>query len=352
MKKFLFRRFDAIHDFYLLGILATIMILICSITFLISDYFSFRSEVESAVKEQNDRARNQFSESLVHTKYITESIGKQILIHSASHRNLDYNFIDSLLVGYRNLSNELISWSTFSWSDKDYNLVVSSNIGIMKEPIDMSKRDYMPLTKQYPYQVHMGKPVIGVVSKLWSIPAGYGVVDQRGKYLGSVVTGIVVDGLRNRISSSMNDINVAFAIVDRKGEVLAKSDGFDLDKAKKFLNRLKPEVGQKIFQYGDGFYQKIDDYPYGIVTFYRSDAIKQRAAIRLFLYMICASVIVFMISFAFLIVYRNLIAPVFQLSAMAAKISRGEKLPHPVPEYAISEINELAKIVRSAAKHK
>lgn len=282
-------RLSTLRFFYLLSIISTLMILICSITLISSDYLNFRSEVEGAVKEQNNRARTRFSETLIHTQYITESIANQILIHQSGRKSFDCDFVNSLLIGYRNSVNERISWSTFSWTDKDQNLTVSSNVGIMKTPIDMSKRDYMYLTKSYPRQAHLGKPVFGAVSNLWSIPVGYGLTNQRGQYLGAVITGIVIDGLSRHISESINDPNIAFAILDKNGEMLAKSEGFDLKKTHKFFKKLKASSGSESFQYGDGFYQKLDDYPYGLVTFYRYGVLHKESSIRLVLYVILTS---------------------------------------------------------------
>ena len=55
-------------------------------------------------------------------------------------------------------------------------------------------------------------------------------------------------------------------------------------------------------------------------------------------------------NFAFFIFYKNLLAPIFELSALAKKVSRGENLLHEIPTFEISAINELAKAIRIAAK--
>ncbi len=350
MKKFFPKKIDAVTEFYWICIVSIPIILVCSIIFLVSDYVRTRADVEGAIKNQNDRARSQFAESLAYTKYVTEIIGRQVLVNYASSKSLDHQFIDNVLIGYRKATNDLILWSTFSWADKNHKLVVSSNVGVMKEAIDMSHRDYIPLTSAYPNIVHIGKPVIGVVSKLWSIPAGYGVVDQKGEYLGAVITGVVIDGLKDRIANALNDSKVAFAIIDPKGEILTRSKDFDLEKSKKFIKKLSAEIGKKTLQYGNGFYQKIDGYPYGIATFYTASAIETSTVIRLCIYIILVSLISLFACFYFFIFYKKLLMPILELSALATKISCGEKLYHKIPTFEIYEINELAKAVKAAAK--
>lgn len=346
------KNFNSLQSFYWICTLAILMILLCSIIFLTSDYLGFRSHVETSLKDQNDRAKSKFTESILYTAHITEDIGHQI---QSARKTLNYELIRKLLAkkffsNYQDLDENLASWSTFSWADKNHKLVISSSIGIIKEPIDISHRDYIPLTEKYPHHIHTGKPVIGAISKLRSIPAGYGLIDQDGKYLGAVVTGIVIDGLKYRLVNTITDPNITFAIIDENGEILTKSDDFDLKKSKKFIKKLRAKIDQKAFKYGNGFYQKIDNYPYGIVTFYKNSIIEENVKIRFALYVILVSLILLFVSSAFFIFYKNLLAPIFELSALAKKVSRGENLLHEIPTFEISAINELAKAIRIAAK--
>jgi hypothetical protein len=346
------KNLNSLQSFYWICTLTILMILLCSIIFLTSDYLSFKSDVETSLKNQNDRAKNKFAESVLYTTRITEGIGQQI---QSAHKTLNYELIRKLLAkkffsNYQYLDENLASWSTFSWADKNHKLVISSSIGIIKEPIDMSHRDYIPLTAKYPHHIHTGKPVIGAVSKLWAIPAGYGLVDQSGKYLGAVVTGVVIDGLKYRIANTITDPNIAFAIIDENGEILTKSDDFDLKKSKKFIKKLRATIDQKTVKYGNGFYQKIDGYHYGIATFYKNSIAERSAKIRFAIYVILVSVILLFVSGAFFIFYKNLLAPIFELSALAQKVSHGENLFHDIPKFEIPAIDELAKMIRIAAK--
>ncbi len=326
------------------------MVFICSASLVVADYYNFRSGVELTLKEQNMRAKNGFLELFVHTKYIAESISRQILVKHTGQKSLDYNFVNSLLIGYRNSVNELVSWSTFSWADKDFNLVVSSNVGIMDTPISMTHRDYMPLTLSYPHHIHLGKPVFGVVSKLWSIPAGYGVMDQRGNYLGSIITGMVLDGVEKRLDEEITDHSVVFAIVDLQGNILVKSLNFNLKESKKFFTKLKSNLLAKSFQYKNGYYQRVDDYPYGIVTFYRYGAFHERELLRLSVYIFLISILAFAIHLIFAFFYKKLLLPMFQLSEMAIKVLHGEKLENKVPKFEIEEVENFAKAIRSASQ--
>jgi hypothetical protein len=348
---YFFRKLGSLKLFYSLSLLVTLVVFIYAITFAALDYYNFRQEVDSAIKEQNIRAKNRFLEMFVHTKYIAESISRQILIKHSGQKEIDYEFINSLLIGYRNSVNELISWSAFSWADKNSNVVVSSSVGILKTPISLKNRDYIPLTISYPNHIHLGKPVISAVSRFWSIPAGYGVVDQRGNYLGAVVTGMILDGVAQNIDESITDRNVTFAVVDAKGEILAKSLHFNLKKSKKFFEKLKAHPSAKSFRYKDGYYQKVDDYPYGVVTFYRHGLLKDKLT-SVSIHMFFIAIVLFVIHLIFAFFYKKLLLPMFQLSEMATKVLQGEKLEHKVPKFEIEEVEDFAKAIRSANKRR
>ncbi len=348
---YFFKRLGSLKLFYSISLLVTFVVFIYSVIFVALDYYNFRQEVDLAVREQNIRAKNGFLEMFVHTKYIAESISRQILIKHSGQKKIDYNFINSLLIGYRNSVNELISWSAFSWADKNFNIAVSSSVGIIKNPVSIKDRDYISLTVLYPHHIHLGTPVMSAVSNVWSIPVGYGVMDQRGNYLGAVVTGMVLDGIGKRLDESITDQNVTFAILDSSGKIVAKSLNFDSRKTEKFFSKLKLNPTIKSLRYKNGYYQKIDDYPYGVVTFYRYGVLNNKL-MRISIHMLFAAFVLFAIHLIFAFFYKKLLLPMIQLSEMAIKVLQGEKLQKEVQKFEIEEVENFAKAIRSAEKRK
>lgn len=351
MKVISFRNIDNIRTFYLIVLPTLLMVFLCSVFFLIVNCLSTKSDIREMLSEQNSRARFALLDSLNYTKFITASIGKQISINYASHKKFDYNFIANLLAGYRDSSNQMISWSTFSWADKRHNLLVSSNIGIVKKTVSVAERDYIALTQQYPGQIHFGKPVIGVISKAWSIPAGYGVVDQRQEYLGAVITGVILEGLRNRIATAMNNPAVVFAVVDKYGKVLAKSQAFDLNAAKDFLPKIANLHVLDNLAEGNFFYQNLNEYPYGIVTFYNPGAAGWSFKYMNYYLMILPLFTLIML-LIFHLIYRDFIAPIAQISSAAERIVRGEEMIEKMPHFKIREMRHIAKMVNILEKTK
>lgn len=348
MKKFFIVELASVRDFYLFSTLFAIIVVVFSLTFLLNDYFNFKADVVTEVKEQNDRAKNKFVDSILYTKHIMRHVGKQ----AANHGVDDYKFINNLLISYRIVEDDLLTWSTFSWVDKNQKLVVSSNNGIMETPIDMSIRDYMPLTARYPETIQMGRPVYGVISGLWSIPIGYGVVDKNNKYLGTVVTGIVLDGLKSQFESCITSRNVSFALIDMKGEPVMISDNFKQNENRKFLDkfldRVKTKTTQKNFAYKAGYYQKLDEYPYGVVTIYNSKFLSVTTENRFTIYLIVMFTIIAFSGFIFYVFHENVVNPIAQLAQIARQVSRGQKAGK-IPEFNVAEINDLGKALKHSS---
>jgi hypothetical protein len=351
MKVFNFRNIDNIRTFYLVVLPTLLMVLLCSVFFLIVNCFVVKSDIQEVLSEQNSRARFALMDSLNYTKFVTASIGKQISINYSSRKKFDYDFVANLLAAYRDSSNQIIAWSTFSWADKNYNLLVSSNIGVVKKNTSVAERDYIGLTQRYPGQIHFGKPVIGIISKAWSIPAGYGVVDRRQEYLGAVITGVILEGLRNRIATSVNNPAVVFALVDKYGKVLTKSQAFDLNVAKDFLPKISTLQNVESFAEGNFFYQKLDEYPYGIITFYNDDALGWNSEYMNY-YLMIMPLFTLIVILIFQFIYRDFISPIAQISSAAERVVRGEKLIEKMPHFKIREIRHIAKMVSLLEKSK
>ncbi len=328
--------------------------MISLITFYLSfcayDNFISQQKIKSDLIVSNQKISRKIDDSLAYTNHIMKYIGDQIVRSNAKN---NYKFINKLLISYRIPNNDLLSWSTFSWVDENFHLVVSSNVGIdTKNFGDLSKRDYMPNTVLYPNTLQLGQPVFGVKSNLWSIPIGYGVVDGQNKYIGSVVTGIVIDGFGNKLKEVLGDDNLLYVVIDeRTGTEVIKSDKLDKILIQKILREIQYLDNSKSF-YGKFFYyQKINNYPYAIITIYSPKYyhkwIKERRIIYSLLFI--GMMTIFLIP---LIIFRNkLIIPVIQLSEASKSITSDKKINFDIKSN-IKEIKELEKQLKNLENYK
>ena len=152
---------------------------------------------------------NFINRKIVSTKGNKQQISKIFKAFKGSHG--DYGSIkDSLSDGM------------FFWIDVNKFLSVSSKYGIIKIPLDVSKRDYLAYSQKTPWKIFTGAPTIGSSSGDYIIPAGVGVSDENS-YIGTTAVGFKVRSLVDKFSKLVGVYKVDFAILDKNNKVLMES---------------------------------------------------------------------------------------------------------------------------------
>jgi signal transduction histidine kinase len=108
-----------------------------------------------------------------------------------------------------------LSWSTIGWANAQHLVTLDSQLNKLAEPIDLTRRDYMPLTRELPNQLHLGRPNIGSVSKRWILPAGMGVIDKNGHYLGAMIIGFDIASLTKHLELLLKDKTIHYALLEK-----------------------------------------------------------------------------------------------------------------------------------------
>ncbi|MDA0902234.1 MAG: cache domain-containing protein [Proteobacteria bacterium] len=227
--------------------------------------------------ESADHIDDMIKDSFSYTNRITSHIGKRI----ASHGSEDLDFIYELfLQESQDYKGEgLFSWSSFDWVDKNGLQRVNSKVGVRDNPPNMIDRKYTRLAPQFPWTLQISSPTIGNPSGSWVIPAGTGVVDNKGRYLGIVVVGFSVDRLSEKILNSIQTSdNVSFIVLDDSLNIILQSPNNNLipdnNFYKNYLKHINPFSQQsgmlkdaiKVDDIFYSYYHKMDEYPYIILT--------------------------------------------------------------------------------------
>ena len=341
IRKAILGHYLTVRHFYLISSILAIAAFLFSAAFLLNDYVKFKSDISNDLKANNERVEQKFSDSLFYTRLIMSYVGRQV---SNNGNPRDYKFIKNVLNSYRMPENGLMSWSILSWANPEHKIVISRGAGILKESKDLSHRDYIPSTRSNPETIQTGKPVKGIISNLYSIPMGYGVIDTHRKYIGAVISGIVIKNVQSQIEDLIDNPNISFALVDiRKPTILVSSAlaAIDEKKIKQALIKLKNNQLNKL-SYKNAYYKRIKGYPYVIATIYNKTVIDSNSQIRFAIYLM---VIFLLLSFLSLILYgfhSKIINPIFELSEFAKKIHHGD-YPRKTPKFEVKEMNDLAK---------
>lgn len=324
--------------------------------FTITIYFYFSQKIHSqsissVLEKQSLRIEKSLVDSIEYSAYLMNYLGNQIKDHN--HRNLHY--IERLLSSFRLNSdvNNKIPWNMFSWANEETNLLVNSDLGIVK-PINLSSRDYIPLTISEPGKIHLGKPAFGKVSGEWIMPSGMGIVDNKNRYIGSVIFGFKISKLAEKLWQSTTSDDVSFAVFDQDGDLIINSTNFSINnKLSEYIKSIatSPRKNGEIAKFSVfgsnenyGFFQKIDKYPYIIITKLDSNLAKKNLFYKLYPYLLEALMILFSLLSILFLLKSIVVNPILSLSNNAKSLSFG-KLNVDIHKSNVKEINHLSKSI-------
>jgi len=292
----------------------------------------------------------EIEDSIIYTTVIAKIIEEKI-----KDRAHDTNYIANSFSKIRVLydSEELrniLSISMFSWVEKNKHLSVNSEFGVLEQAIDLSKRDYIPLTIAEPSKANLGSPIIGAVSKQYIIPFGYGIVNQHNIYQGTIVAGINLNKIHNKINqknyspnSSIQilfnkSINILSGLPESRTQTLSKIDFNNTDI--QFLQESSLFSSQKAI-----IYKNIANSRYGILI--TVDDLNNKQNFLQQNYIIGITTILSIFIFLIFFFKRTFIDPITDLSKIIKRISEGETNVD-IPTSSIKEINQLSNAIKLA----
>jgi len=237
---------------------------------------SQRERANHLVAIEAEKIEQTLSLSFDYTNRILSNMGQQIADHGAD----DLEFI---LENYRSKSKvkykeqEFFSWSLFDWVDSNGFQLLNSRKGIHETPPDMNHRDYAQLSPRYPWTLQVSVPALGNPSKQWVVPAGTGITDDQGNYLGAIVVGFNVAKLTSYLETIVDD-DVSFVILDQHYNIVSKSTDTDIENSSTFFRdnvddrnffneesgTLEYPVAFKDIEYT--YFYKFSDYPYIVLA--------------------------------------------------------------------------------------
>lgn len=338
-------------EFSLFGGLVIVLMFGLFLWFSWKTYSDLYTTINHSLESQASRVEHSFTDTINYTSYLMDYINTQI--KEKGSNNLDY--INTLLASFRldPTVNNAIPWNMFSWVNADLKLIVNSDVGILDIPYDMKNRDYIPYTVTKPGVILLGKPTYGKISDKWIIPAGMGVTDKEGKYLGAMIFGFNVASFERKLEQSINIPGVYFAFIDEELQVIAESKNRYISehthlikklKARDFSNRESVILSNlSPFMEDDGFsfYLTLPKYRYALIIAYDkhlSTTTIRQAMSKHFTEFLIISLLIFILLY---ILKKRIISPIIALSSVADQISKGRDQIK-IPESTSYEIHNLS----------
>lgn len=342
------------RDFTMLSLFILFILVVVSIWVARQTHADNGERILKQLENESLRIDRALIVEIENASYILESVGRQI----ANMPETDLNAINQLFQSFDR--REYAKNSFFSWGNDNQMLVDSSVTGVLKQPIDISDRDYVKKAITKPWTLHIGKPIQGRISNKWVLPLSLGITNKEGKYLGVLILSLDISNLTREISKVIKEQGISFAITNFSLTLLTQdsadvdffSKNFDIKKLAtvNFDNAptgviSKPKVWDNSGIYS--YYERSSEYAY--IIFLGYDPQRSAESIRTTLLpqiaQLCA--IAGFLLYVLWLVKRRIIQPVIQLTQQVNRMARGDKMqlihePGPLEiEYLEHEINRL-----------
>lgn len=235
-----------------------------------------RLQMESAAYE----IEMNFTNTLGYAESVLNYLNRQIA--NSKNTNAEITKILSSFnqshYGYDSIK-DMLSAGMFYWVDSKKRLIASSAGPI--NPIDLSSRDYLENTKKDPWRIYSGTPVVGALSGQYVIPAGVGLVNNNGDYVGTSLVSFKLYNLVEKFKRMTDFYKTDFAIMDNNNKVILESESGLFSEDMSLMsdlrfsdNALREELVSNFSPFrGDGSYiiiRKVEKYPYKILIGYQN----------------------------------------------------------------------------------
>lgn len=324
---------------------------------------------------QNEEKNKLNSTSIIINRAISSNIGYSVyqiyyVAKQISKTGGDKEKINQILSNYKSDSENyfeiVTNWNMYSWIDHNNQLVVNGFEGVLKKTVDLSDRDYLPITRKNPGRVVFGQPVLGTISKRQILPLSIGVADNNGKFLGTVVFSIDIDKLFSQIRSAVKDDPINFLIIDQdeklffKSSLIGDEEMYDLFKQIDLQNDYNRTIFKdKIYNFGNGLFakiNKIEDFGSDVGSFYllviNDNSLFKKIINDLILqkFLICL-IVIFLGIFVINRIYYRIVRPIKLLSNYAKNIGEHKYYNLPPEDLGSKEFKDLYSALSSIENH-
>lgn len=333
--------FSIFTKFTLYLFCALLVIILLFIYLFTKQQLIHEQEIVSRLSSEISLSGKAIDDTMKYSELLLKSMSERINEKPQDKQHI-FRVLQSFSKIYANKVDDVMSISMFSWADKDELIKINSEFGILNEFKDISYRDYIKKTRVTSGKLFLGKPGIGSISNQYIIPAGMSIKNKSGQIIGTIVFGVNIDGIYKRVLNANLNAQGNFAITYQNKIIKTSYDESIFEPFPKidFINgKLQVFSNNSIFNNPVMIYSPISDTQYGILISLKNNNkyLNGFKTINLIEFLVTT------ITFAFLLLLlkRDFINPVLQLSKTAESISSG-KPNIKIPKSNIKEINKLA----------
>ena len=206
----------------------------------------------------------------------------EAVYHMGTDTNSTYAIDKSIESIYHGSVQKLPSWRKLFWIPPHDNIILNSRLVQEPQTINLSHRSYILESRKNPWILHFSAPTIGFPTGLWEIPAGIGIVDQEGQYLGTLAVGFTIGELNLKLQQEALKHQSSFIVLDENYKVVLQSFDNSINLKASYYGDILNKFPLPLGNQGDieainyngisyNHYKKVQIYPYIILTGFREN---------------------------------------------------------------------------------
>lgn len=333
-KKSFFNFFPSLKkDFVLIYQISLIGIFVAGSLFIKFSVDQEKQKIAEKIFITAEEIENLISYNIDYLKYQLHYATKQI---KDTRADLDDKKMEKILSSFvGNINNQIdisITWNAFSWINKNNRLSVDGAAGIIKNPSNLSNRDYLQTTSKISNQLAFGNLVPGALSDRLIIPIALGIFSDYNDYLGTLVFGLDIERILAKIEKNIGNETFSFVLLNDT-KVAFASNNFDEQKlilAQNLISKLttnKSEdiiISQNLFAKNSGFIglKNFKNSPLSILVFYNPEKSHQQLFHLFLKQSFLVLLVIFICVVLFQKIYYRIVKPSSDLSELASRISK------------------------------
>jgi two-component system sensor histidine kinase ChiS len=333
----IFRRHSLANDFIFMVSLFVSTIILLAVLFTFYLHNSYNKEKNTNLVAKAKRIEYSLTESFDYVSNLLKFFGHEIL----KLETLDPVLITKVLRGdlvSEAVVKRLFSWTVFDWIDSDNRLVLNTSLGEVDKAADMSHRSYVQAAPREPWVLNFSSPDIGIKSGQWVIPAGMGVTDESGKYLGTVALGFDINNLTRKLEQDTANATFSYIVLTDEYKIVTASADNQIERTSDFY--LKALADSNLFTKEKGFlerqithkdidysyYHKVPNRPYIILVGYNRITAWKTFYNSLLPLIFGFTVIGLLFIYIAARMRKTLVAPIVELAGAASRLSKSKEL--------------------------
>jgi signal transduction histidine kinase len=358
----LFRNFfktklNASTDYLVIFIIINLGVFVMSVTSGVSTYRNNLSSNHQSLEKEALRAENIITEAINEHSWQIRSLADKIMKTDNNLAKINQIITSHNKLDSKSNFDQFLNQKDLFWVDKNDNVVIKNKVGILSYPQKIADTYEVFNSRKNSWKLIISEDLPHFQNDYNLILTSFGVTDENGKYMGSIVSSIDVnliqDLLIKNLPTSTGNLailsshNNHIAFQSNPNEFVSDANFFayklnNIDYAKNQSGYINQDLSEQNTRYS--YYKKLPNYPFTILAGY-DHKLYQSQLLRLLLKTIYPNILIGSIFLIMLFLfYKRTIKPVRDLSEIAKKIGSNDSFDDKFPRKINSpEIYELTK---------